>query len=336
MKIKITLIVALLFSVSISSQNLDDFLIAGAEDAQRFAADYLRPANSALVYGINNSWYNNTKTLKRFGFEISIIGNGVFIKDEDREFVLRANEYNNLRFPDNSASKTVVTALGHRDPKQQVILTYDAPIFGGQEITIDLPTGLAEMNINTLPTAFLQASFAPFYGTQVKLRYFPKIDQNDVETGFYGIGLQQDFTAFLKEDSLFPLTVTGLIAYTQLNGEYDLQGNIRVAGSNQRIETETSTMLYQAIVATKLNKINFYGSIGYVDGQSETKLAGEYRVSNLAVFSEGVTDPVNINEDTDGLISTLGANLKLGIFGLNASYSFAEFNSASLGMNFTF
>ena len=34
--------------------------------------------------------------------------------------------------------------------------------------------------------------------------------------------------------------------------------------------------------------------------------------------------------------TTLGANLKLGFFGINADYTIAEYDSASLGINFGF
>ena len=34
--------------------------------------------------------------------------------------------------------------------------------------------------------------------------------------------------------------------------------------------------------------------------------------------------------------TTLGANLKLGFFGINVDYTFAEYNSASLGINIGF
>ncbi len=329
---------ALLFTVINlhSQENIDELLAAGINDTKRFATDYIKPANDGLAYGINNGWFNNAKTPKRFGFEFSIIGNATFIEDKEKSFVLNVSDYENIRFPDGSASKEVATALGHNDPEQTVIVTYDDPIFGDQEVELTLPTGVGAANVNLIPTVFIQASFSPFKGTQVKGRYFPKVNAEDVKVGLYGIGLQQDFTAVLPVNKVLPITISGLIAYTHLDGSYDFTEEGIVDGENQEVQTETNTMLYQLIVGTKLNVINFYGAVGYLSGKNQTDLLGTYRVSNGILFSEEIKDPFSVKSDTNGVVATLGANLKLGFFGLNATYTIADFSSASVGMNFSF
>src|SRR5690606_16702751 len=120
-------------------------------------------------------WFNNAKAPKKYGFEISLIGNVSLIKDKHKSFVMNISDYENIRFEDNSPSKLVATALGHNDPDITVIITYDDPIFGNQEAELTLPTGFGSTNINLIPTAFLQASFLPFKGTQIKARYFPRV-----------------------------------------------------------------------------------------------------------------------------------------------------------------
>ncbi|AEH00212.1 DUF6588 family protein [Lacinutrix sp. 5H-3-7-4] len=331
------ILIALISTLSSNAQeNIDDLLAAGIDDAKRFSTNYVKPANDGVAYGINNGWFNNAKTPKRFGFELSIIGNATFINDEDKQFVLNVRDYENIRFPDNSPSKGVATALGHNDPPQTVIITYDDPIFGNQEQEFELPTGIGSENINLIPTVFLQASFSPFKGTQIKGRFFPKVDVDDVKVGLYGVGLQQDFTTLLPADHLLPITISGLVAYTHLDGSYDFTSSSNVAGENQRVETETNTLLFQAIVGTRFKILNFFGAVGYISGENETSLLGTYTVSDGVFFSEDIVDPFTIESDTKGVTATLGANLKLGFFGLNAAYTIADFSSASLGMNFSF
>lgn len=335
------IVVALVSTLSTNAQdNLDQLLAAGVADAERFSANYIKPANDGLAYGINTGWFNNAKTPKRFGFELSIIGNATFINDVDKQFILDTNDYENIRFQDGSTSKPVSTALGHNDPAIFVEVTYDDPIFGEQTTELELPTGIGSANINLVPTAFLQASFSPFKGTQIKGRYFPKVDQEDVKVGLYGFGIQQDFTSFLPADKVLPISISGLIAYTHLNGSYDFTDTGVVDGENQQIETETNTMLYQLIVGTKLKIINFYASVGYLSGKNTTDLLGTYRVSGevlgQTVYSDEIKDPFSIKSDTTGVLTTVGANLSLGFFGINAAYTIADFNSASVGMNFSF
>lgn len=324
-------------AISVNAQeNIDDLLAAGIADAERFTADYISPATEGVAFGINNGWFSNASSLKKFGFEISLIGNVSLIKDEKKSFELNVSEYENIRFPDDSPSKSVATSLGDNDPDVTVIITYDDPIFGDQEVELTLPTGIGSADVNLIPTAFLQGSFAPFKGTQVKGRFFPKIDTEDVDLGLYGLGIQQEFTSWLPADKLLPISISGLIAYTHLDASYDFTDTNIVDGENQQIKTEVNTMLYQLIVGTKLKVINFYGSVGYLKGTNTTDLLGTYVVSNGILTSDEIVDPFSIKSDVSGMRTTVGAHLKLGFFRLNFDYTMAEFDSASVGMSFGF
>lgn len=335
MKYLLTTLFLLLFSTSSFSQgDLNDLLAAGIDDAKTFTTDYLAPASEGLAFSVNNGWFNNAKAPHRFAFEISVIGNTSFIKDEKKTFVMNIADYENVRFSDDSPSKTVATALGHNDPDITVIVTYDDPIFGNQEVELTLPTGIGSENIDLIPNAFLQAGFSPFKGTQIKARFLPKIKTDDVKIGMYGLGLQQEFTSWVPK--VIPVAISGLIAYTHLDGSYDFTDTDIVDGENQRIETDVNTWLFQLIVGTRLNIINFYGGLGYISGTSNSDILGTYRVTNGLLSSEEIIDPFSVKHDVSGIRGTLGANLKLGVFGLNADYNIGEFNSASVGINFSF
>jgi hypothetical protein len=62
---------------------------------------------------------------------------------------------------------------------------------------------------------------------------------------------------------------------------------------------------------------------------------GTYIVTDGALFSEELIDPYSVEQKVSGVRASLGAHLKLGFFGLNLDYTVAEFNSASLGINFS-
>ncbi len=323
-----------IFSVN-AQENINDLLTAGISDAKKFSTDYLAPASEGLAFGINNGWFNNAKVPKKYGFEISLMGNISIIKDEKKSFEMNVADYGNIRFADNSSSKKVATALGQNDPEITVFITYDDPIFGNQEVPLTLPSGVSSENINLIPTAFLQASFSPFEGTQIKARFFPKIDAEDVKVGFYGVGLQQDFTSWLPGDKVLPVAISGLVAYTHLNGSYNFTDGQYVEGENQQIDTKINTLLFELLVGTKLKIINFYGGVGYLNGKSTTDLLGTYRVTDGLLFSQDVVDPFSVEQNISGFRATVGAHLKMGIFSINTDYTIAEFDSASIGFNFS-
>src|SRR5690606_16979918 len=122
--------------------------------------------------------------------------------------------------------------------------------------------------------------------TQLKARFFPKVDTEDVKVGYYGIGLQQEFTSWLPADKIFPIAISGVIAYTHLNGSYDVTDEGFVAGENQKFETKINTMLFQLLAGTKIKIINFYAGLGYITGKSNTDVLGPYGLTYNAISSE--------------------------------------------------
>lgn len=318
-----------------SAQNdFDVLLAAGVDDAARFANDYLAPGTNALMYSMNNGWFNSAEAKLFLGFEISVIANGALVGDGDRSFLMVASDYENITFADGSESKSVATVLGENNPDVDVILTYDDPIFGDQTAEVTLPNGIN--NARLVPSAFLQGAVGLVKGTELKVRYVPEVDYDDVTSQLFGVGIQHELTKWLPADKLFPVAISGLVAYTKLNGSYDFTGSSGIEGENQRVENDTKTWNYQLIASTKLPVINFYGALGYVTGTSESDILGTYIITDGLLNSETLTDPFGVESKISGATATLGTRLKLGFFRFNANYTFAEFDSFSLGLNFGF
>lgn len=321
--------------MSSKAQDIDALLAAGIDDAQRFANDYLMPGTNGLMYSMNANWFNTADAKPLGGFEISIVANAASIKDDHKSFLMNTSLYNNVQFVQGPSSQYVSTALGENNPDVVVEVTYEDPIFGNQTEEITLPSGLGSENVNLLPTAFIQGALGLSKGIELKARFVPKIDTEDVSLSMYGAGLQVEFTKWLPADKILPVAVSGLVAYTHLDGSYDLTDSSNISGNNQRLENATNTWLYQLIASTKLPVINFYGGIGYIKGKSESDLLGDYTISN-GLVSKTVTDPFSVSSEVSGVRGTLGTKLKLGFFRLNAEYHLAEFDAFAVGINFGF
>ncbi|AJR03679.1 DUF6588 family protein [Siansivirga zeaxanthinifaciens] len=321
----------------VKAQNdIDALLAAGIKDAQRFATDYLKPGSDGLIYSMNANWFNSGKVKPLGGFEISVIANASLINDDDKMFLMNTADYDNVKFKNitNPSSKMVATVLGENNPDVIVEVTYDDPIFGSYTEDVILPNGITE-NLNMLPTAFIQGAIGISKGTEIKARFVPKINTDDVELGMYGVGLQHEFTNWLPADKIWPIAVSGLVAYTHLDANYDLTDSSGIDGDNQHLENKTNTWLFQLIASTKLPVINFYGGIGYISGKSESDLLGTYRISN-GLQTKTIEDPFSVSSKASGMRGSLGARLKLGFFRLNAEYHLAEFDAFSVGINFGF
>lgn len=323
-------------TITSKAQNdLDVFLAAGIDDAQRFANDYLAPGTNGLMYSMNAGWFNTADAKPLGGFEISVIANASLINNESKMFSMNTADYNNIQFSQGGNSQMVATALGENNPDVSVLLTYEDPIFGNLTEEVTLPSGIGSGTANLLPTAFIQGAVGLSKGIEVKARFVPKIDADDVSLSMYGAGLQMEFTKWLPADKLLPVAISGLVAYTHLNGSYNLTESSGIQGDNQRLENDTNTWLFQLIASTKLPIINFYGGLGYIKGKSESDLLGRYEITG-AGQSKVVTDPFSVSSEASGVRGTLGTKLKLGFFRFNAEYHLAEFNAFSVGLNFGF
>ncbi|WP_203295967.1 DUF6588 family protein [Luteirhabdus pelagi] len=323
---------------SSAQENLEDILAAGVADAKRFASAYMGPGFDGAVHNTANGWVQSAEVKKPLKFDISVVGNASFIKEDQKSFLLDENDYNNLYFRNGPNAQGVATAFGENDPDILVYAEVTDPT--GQfteEVEFFLPQGLASADLNILPTAFLQARLGIFKATEVKFRYFPKIEREDVETGVLGFGLQHEFSQWLAPENTFPVALSGVIAYTNLSGNYDFTDDEIIDGDNQKFNVTQNSWLFQLQASTKMKIFNVYGGVGYVSGTSEFDVLGTYRVEagiplveNTATF----TDPFSIDQKTSGLRASIGVSLRLAFFGLHADYNIAEYNTASVGVHF--
>lgn len=335
MKLKIC--VLLLFcSVAVNAQNLNDLLASGLNDAERFATSYLAPVTEAGIYSISNGWYNSADAKPFGGFEISVVGNitGFKNNEDKRVFTLNTADFENITFTDGSTSREVATALGDLEG---ITVNVNA-VIQGETVSqqFELPTGLGN-DINFVPTGYLQGSVGLIKGLEVKARFLPNIETDDVSIGLFGAGLQYEFTKLLPADKLLPVAISAVVGYTSLNGEYDFTNTGVISGENQRIDASINTWNFSAVVSTrKIPVINFYGGIGYILGKSETDILGTYEVATISGTPIVYNDPFSISNDVNGVTANIGTKIKLGFFRINVDYNIAEFSTVTAGINFGF
>lgn len=333
----IFIVVVSLIGLNGSAQsNINEVLAAGLDDAERFSNDYLSPVAEGTLHNLANGWYNSGDTKPLGGFEISLIANMSSFKNKDKKktFLLNTADYENLQFDDGSTSKLVSSALGDLEGIMVFVEGEVAPGVTSRE-DFELPTGLASENINFIPTAYLQASVGLIKGTEIKARFFPKIDTEDGGIGIYGIGIQHEFTQHLPARKILPVAISGVIGYTHLDATYDLSNSNIIDGENQLIDVDMNSWAFQLVASTKLPIINFYGGLGYMTGTSNTDILGTYVVRS-GPFQQTYTDPFSIKKSASGVRANIGAKLKLGFFRLHADYTLAAFNNVSVGINFGF
>lgn len=343
-KIMLLMLLCLVTTISKAQSDIDALFAAGKENARLFTNDYLSPATNGLMHSMNANWFNTADAKPLGGFEISIIANAAQAEDSHKSFLMDISQYNSddydftVAFADNESlgSRMVATALGENKPDdiELIVRSKATPNINPQTIT--LPSGIGNASANLLPTAFVQGSLGLSKGIEIKARFVPKINTDDIDLSMYGAGLQIEFTKWLPADKLLPVAISGLVAYTHLDGSYNITKSSGIDGDNQRIENNTNTWLFQFIASTKLPVINFYGGLGYIKGKSVSDVLGTYIVTGGPLITRTETDPFSVSSEVSSVRGTLGTKLKLGFFRLNAEYHLSEYNAFSVGINFGF
>ncbi|MEJ2585067.1 MAG: hypothetical protein P8Z38_08485 [Robiginitalea sp.] len=312
----------------ISAQDrIREFLLLGTEIAEELTASYAEPAAVGLMYGMTGGWYNSAVVRDKWDVELSIVTNGSFVPSDARTFFIDTNRFDNLTTRTGEAIVEVPTVLGGNATPATLVASVQGEIF-----EFETPNGLGVSDLNLLPNAFLQAKVGLPFATEFGLRVFPKINVGDVELGLYGVGLQHEFGRWIEFIDQSPVALSVFGSFTTLDADYVFETGGDVLGENQRITIDMDSWLFEMVASTKFEKLNFFGGLGYVTGQSDTRLLGTYEVQTRIPIT--FTDPFDFQNEVSGIRANLGANLRLNWFGLNLAYTFQGYNNLSLGIHF--
>jgi len=343
-----------------AQDGFSEILAAGIEVAQDYANKYMAPAGEAYTLNLGTGWYNDARVLKPGAFSISLKGQATFSPEDRKSFLLDPvayqatiqRSYNNTNNPPGDIAVTfgdgsttprlVATALGENNPSQSLIITSRDRTTGLilDQSSIVLAQGLASRGVDLVPAAFLQLGVGLGAGLEFKGRIIPKSNIGEGEIALYGGALQWELSELFTDnnkDGSFPIAISALVGYTMLDGSYDFEDGAVVAGNNQRLETNTTSLTVAAIASTTYKVFNVYGGVNYTTGNTETDLLGTYTFrSNSVLFPVATSfeDPISVQSDVASLLGTLGTSIKLGAFNLNADYTFGAFQTATVALGF--
>ncbi len=329
---KYTLLLALFLThFTFSQTDINQILELGIENAQRFSEDYFVPAGESLVNNMSNGWYTTAKTKKLWHFEVGIVGNLSFVREDKQSFLLRTAEYTNVSFRDGSLSQSVASSFGSNPENLSVIINEGQ----ASELEVILPDGIGSSAVNSLPGGFIQGSMGLIKSTEIKLRFLPRVKAvQDAEIQLYGVAFQHEFTDWIFPLKRWPMRVSALLGYTNVKGFYDLGTTTGVTGFGQEVRLNSNSWILTSIASTKFPVLNFYGGLGYYFGSNDADLLGTYQIQNGPFASDIVTDPISVKTKTNGIKATIGARVQYGVFKANLDYTLQNFSNLSLGLAF--
>jgi hypothetical protein len=344
-------VTAAIFCVSFGGLNAQidniDFLKAGAEDGATIAEAYILPWANAFGACINGNWYNTAKPHKFGGFDINIGASIGFVPSSANTFDV--SKIGLKTFTGTGLAPTV-SGANTEGP------TLTGPTVSGiPPVTFKTPPGT---DWGYLAAATLQAGIGLPFGSEVKLRYVPKVPIGDGNISSWGVGLLHSLMQYIPGNKTLPVDFSVFGGYNKLkvNGPISLQpGDPQYYSSkypsgsfdNQNAEVIVEAWNASAIASLNLPVISFYGGLGYAKTSTVARMTGNFPLPTInpdlstagPVYEDAgvLKDFPEINiKNFSGLRTNIGFRLKFSFFTFYADYTRAMYNVVSTGIGFTF
>lgn len=273
------------FSFSQSEELLQDlgYLI---DDALFFSDKYITPATDAAVYQSSSAWVTSAKKRKLWDVTLGINSNFFFVPNRDREFKINNSDFSLLTI-DGATSATVPTSIGN---DYQVDLIGD---LDGEQIRIETPRGI-DQNIVFYP--HLYGAVSVWYGTEILVKYSPKVNLKKSQYQVYGFGLKHNISQYFKSLEASKINLSTSLSYSNEDVSFDfldVQTNYGNLGINQ-LSGLVDTFQFQINASKEYKNIEFLGGI----------------IANVSDFKYQLTGPKGAIEETIPLQKLLNQRLE--------------------------
>jgi hypothetical protein len=361
MKIRKLFTIALVIcSVNTISAQLPslDFVYGYTNDARLLLQEYMRPYANIMGANLNAGWYNTAKPHKLGGFDITTTFSIAYAPPAALSYDLSALP--GLRADVDGATTMAPTAAGEMEVRPELVYTavVDNPATGGPE-TYELarvthPNG---SGLNWLPMPMAQATVGLFKGTDLTLRFVPKIRFRDYgRIGLYGFGAKHSISQWipvLKRLDFINIAVQG--GYTKLSTSthLDMQPIAEVPMANppnfddQFLNMDVSGWTVNIIASQSIPIITVYEGIGYANSLVELALTGKYPINSI-VTEEGddfgkttyvvAEDPIQEMEfeNLRNLRLNAGIRIKLALLTIHYDFTHTLYSTHTAGIGISF
>jgi hypothetical protein len=329
--------------------NLDinfDFLRSAPADAVKFLKAYMSPYANAFGAGLNGGWYNTAKPHKKLGFDITMSLNVGIVPDSDNQF-----EVSSLGMTNIKGSGLAPSVSGPQEVGPAMTYEVEGVVLAG----FNCPMG---SDWKSIPVPTIQAGLGLPLGSEIKVRFVPKISMKGADFSLWGVGLMHNITQYLPGDRLFPFDVSVFGGYTTLSTNLPLnvqpvaaQANYtapydpETTFGNQKMNLTVSGINISAIASVNLPVINVYGGLGYSKTSTVMQLSGYFPTpvlegTTVEYNNSGVVEGSDFGnldiENYSGLRATIGFRVKLAVLTIHADYTRAQYNVLSAGLGFSF
>lgn len=348
-----TLLSAILIFSTVSFSQLSnvDFLKSAPADGAKFLQGYIAPWANAFGAGLNGGWYNTAKPHKLGGFDLTTSFNIASIPASADKFDLST-----------IGPSTTLTASGQTSTisgpnTSGPLMTYKAN--GVTLASFNAPPGTG-WKLIPVPTA--QIGIGLPFGTEIKVRYIPKIKIKNGDVSLWGVGLVHSLLQYLPGNKVLPFDVSLFGGYTKLTGNipiglkpdpavvqaYTTPFSAATSFNDQNLNVNVTALNVSAIASLNIPVLTVYGGLGYCKSKTTMEFSGNFptpvavatpvphaEYNNSGVKTGADFPKMNI-ENFSGVRANIGIRIKLSVITIHADYTKAQYNVYSTGLGISF
>lgn len=333
-------------SAAFSQFNNVDFLRSAPADAGKFVQAYISPWANAFGAGLNGSWYNTAKPHKFGGFDVTASFNVGMVPSSAGTFDVTKIGLSSALSVTGAGSGTTSSISGPN--KQGPQMAYKSGAY--TLATFNTPPGT---NWKYIPVPMVQVGIGLPLGTELKVRFLPKIPIKGGDVSMWGVGLMHSIMQYIPGNKLLPLDLSLFAGYTRLTGNVPLNLQPQVGYvdiitlplNNQNLDASVDALNISAIASLNIPVLTIYGGLGYTKTRTNITLSGNFPSPKLYGTSveyrddgvrTGADFPKIDIKDFSGLRANIGLRIKLAVITIHADYTRAQYNVISTGLGVSF
>jgi len=308
-----------------SAQSDQDLLI---EDMLLIAGNFAAPGAEAAAIQSSAGWFSSAKDLGKWKVEISVHGNALFVPGS-KQTKLAANADFNILSIQGSSNALLPTVFGGdtdvvfegniNDPGLSFDFKFDA---------------IDGLNKKVIIHPFPQVTVGLPYGTEVALRYAPRVTINNVGVSTSGIGLKHNFAQYFKYSRPDDFQMAAVVTYSNINIDYAYAPiEISASGVNvlklNRIDVKADLWLLQALASKLYGDFEVFGAMGVTSSNFDYSMGGGGSLLPTLNDELGTLGGNDVKFKAD-----LGFNYYIGNFKISSAFTAGSFFNANLGLHY--
>jgi len=304
-----------------NAQNDEDPLI---EDMLLIADNFAAPAAEAAAIQSSAGWFSSAADLGKWKVELSLHGNALFVPGSKQTKLASNADFNILNFQGGSNALLPTVFGGDSDA------VFEGKYLG-QDFEFDAIDGL---NKKVIIHPFPQVTVGLPYGTEVALRYVPRVTIDDVGVSTYGIGLKHNFAQYFKYSRPDDFQIAAVFTYSNINMDYEYApikisasvGNVLELNS---IDVDADLWLLQALASKLYGNFEVFGAMGVTSSNFDYSMGGG------GVLLPRLNDELGtLGGDDVKFKADLGFNYYIGNFKISSAFTAGSFFNANLGLHY--